>query len=99
MKEYAKKFYRSPAWKVAREAAKARAGGLCERCRRRGVYRPGRIAHHTVKLTPENINNPSVALDIKRIEYVCDDCHNKEHKTKDDGKTYKFGIDGKLIEK
>ena len=79
MQPWAARFYKSRAWRACRSAYAASVGGLCERCLRRGVYRPGRIVHHKVYLTPENINDPAVTLGWDNLELVCDDCHAMEH--------------------
>ena len=52
MKEYAKSFYQSDAWKKARQTAIKRANGLCERCRAAGRFVPGVIVHHKKYITP-----------------------------------------------
>ena len=62
MKEWAKSFYKSQAWKRCRAAYAASVGGLCERCLSRGMYTPGVIVHHKIVLTPDNISDPSVTL-------------------------------------
>lgn len=82
MKEYAKDFYKSAAWKRARQTVIKRANGLCERCRAAGLYRPGVIVHHKDYITPENIHNPGVTISLDNLEYLCEDCHNKEHKAR-----------------
>ncbi|MBQ9521679.1 MAG: HNH endonuclease [Oscillospiraceae bacterium] len=79
MKEFAKEFYHSQAWKRCRDAYAKAAGGLCERCLERGLYNPGEIVHHTVALTPDNIHNPSVALAWDNLELVCRNCHAELH--------------------
>ena len=89
MKEYAKDFYKSAAWKRARQTVIKRANGLCERCRAAGLYRPGVIVHHKDYITPENIHNPGVTLSLDNLEYLCEDCHNKEHKAKPNNR-YRF---------
>lgn len=76
---FAKKFYKSSAWKRAREAYIRNCRGLCERCLRRGVVKPGEILHHKVHLTPENIGDPDYTLSFDNLEYVCRDCHAAEH--------------------
>lgn len=96
MKEYAKDFYKSAAWKRARQTVIKRANGLCERCRAAGLYRPGVIVHHKDYITPENIHNPGVTLGLDNLEYLCEDCHNKEHKAKPNNR-YRFDSDGKLL--
>ena len=96
MKEYAKDFYKSAAWKRARQTVIKRANGLCERCRAAGLYRPGVIVHHKDYITPENIHNQGVTLNLGNLEYLCEDCHNKEHKAKPNNR-YRFDSDGKLL--
>ena len=48
--------------------------GLCERCQQLG-----KILHHKKKLTPQNIDDPDIALNWDNLEFLCLDCHNKEH--------------------
>ncbi|TYP67682.1 HNH endonuclease [Paenibacillus methanolicus] len=74
MKPWARSFYNGSAWKKCRAAYIASVFGMCERC-----PRPGHIVHHKKYLTPENINNPAVSLNHALLEYLCQDCHNKEH--------------------
>lgn len=73
-KEFAKAFYKSKAWQKCRAAYIQSVFGLCERCQR-----PGWIVHHKELLTPANINDPTVTLNWKKLEYLCMDCHNREH--------------------
>lgn len=75
MKEYAKGFYRSMAWRKCRDAYFIKRNGICERCGNAGV-----IVHHKIYITPENINNPKITLNFDYLELLCCDCHNKEHK-------------------
>lgn len=96
MKEYAKSFYKSKAWKSARQQAIIRADGLCERCRAKGIYKPGCIVHHKKYITPENIGNAKITLDLNNLEYVCENCHNKEHKAKHNTR-YSFDANGNLL--
>ena len=56
--------------------------GLCESCLKKGRIRPGKIVHHTIYLTPENINDPNVSLNWEYLRYDCQDCHNIEHHEK-----------------
>ena len=97
MKEYAKEFYKSAAWKRARQQVITRANGLCERCRARGIYKPGYIVHHKEYITPGNIGNADITLNLDNLEYVCEDCHNKEHKAADRPKRYEFDENGNLL--
>jgi len=72
--EWAKAFYKSGAWLKCRAAYIQSVFGLCEKC-----GRPGWIVHHKIKLTPGNINDPNVTLNWDNLEYLCQDCHNREH--------------------
>ena len=77
-KEFAKTFYASAKWKKCRAAYIAHRetvdGGLCESCHEL----PGYIVHHKVELTPDNINDPEIALSFSNFKYDCHNCHNKE---------------------
>ena len=77
-REFAKAFYGSRAWQDARNAY-IRAHPLCERCMEHGRVTPGQIVHHKVHLSPENINDPTIALGFDNLETVCRDCHASEH--------------------
>ena len=80
MQDFAEKFYKSVAWKKCRESYVKRVGGLCERCLARGLYVPGVIVHHKRHLTPENINDPTVTLNLDNLELLCRDCHGDQHR-------------------
>lgn len=100
-KDYATKFYNSPAWKHTRAAYIIHAGGYCERCRREveqgkrtlADMKPITIVHHKKYLTPENINNPRAGLSFDNLEGLCDEHHNREHKV-GEGKRFRFDESG-----
>lgn len=96
MKEYAKEFYKGKKWKKCRSTyIKMRQsvdGGMCERCKRTLGY----IVHHKVYITPDNINNPNITLNYNNLEYLCHDCHNKEHMTTTEQR-YRFDSEGMPI--
>lgn len=96
MKEYAKSFYRSDAWRRARQTVIKRADGLCERCRAAGRFVPGVIVHHKKYITPDNIHDAGVTLALDNLEYVCEDCHNKEHTARHSSR-YRFDRNGSLL--
>jgi len=73
-REFAEAFYRSKAWKQCRRAFFIARHGICERC-----GGPGKIVHHKVYLTPQNINDPNVTLNFDNLELLCQECHNREH--------------------
>lgn len=97
-REFARWFYDSSEWRKCRAAFISHRisvdGGMCEICHERLGY----IVHHKKKLTPININNPDVSLSFSNLQYVCLDCHNREHGKK--GKTEMrcaFTEDGDVI--
>ena len=79
MKEFARAFYKSAAWKKCRAGYAKAAGGLCERCLERGLCEPGEIVHHKTELTPDNIHNPAVTLSWDNLQLVCRNCHAALH--------------------
>ena len=74
MQEFAKKFYLSQQWRDLREFVFKRDFGLCVKC-----GKPGEIVHHKIHLTPENISDPFIALNVDNLETLCRDCHAIEH--------------------
>jgi 5-methylcytosine-specific restriction endonuclease McrA len=92
MKPWAKSFYKSKAWRQCRDAFFASRYGLCERC-----GKPGVIVHHKIKLTPSNINDPTVTLNWNNLELLCQDCHNKEHGGSVTADGLEFDENGDLI--
>ena len=77
MKEYARGFYTSAAWKKVSALYMTSKNYICERC-----GGSASICHHKRYITPRNINNPSITLNMDNLECLCQDCHNKEHKLK-----------------
>ena len=93
MKPWARRFYKSKAWKECRRAYFISQHGLCERC-----GGPGKIVHHKVWLTPDNINDPAVSLNWGNLELLCQTCHNEEHHAKEPVATgLRFDEEGNLI--
>lgn len=90
MKEFARAFYQSQAWKKCRTAYAKSRRGLCERCLERGIVRPGEIVHHVVHITPENVGDPNVVLDWENLQLVCRNCHAELHEMK---RTRRYTID------
>lgn len=77
-KDFAKAFYKSKEWQKAREAALMRDHYMCQICH----AAPAEEVHHTIELTPRNINDPDIALNPDRLVSLCRDCHFKEHRKK-----------------
>ena len=42
----------------------------------------GSICHHKKYITPWDINNPDVTLNMDNLECLCQECHNQEHSAK-----------------
>ena len=82
MKEFARAFYSSDAWKNCRDAYRRKARGLCEICLAAGRYTPGEIVHHKKHLTPYNINDPRITLSFDNLQLVCRECHAAIHTAK-----------------
>ena len=77
MKDFARDFYRSKAWRDVSTAYMTSRFYLCERC-----GSPATICHHKIYLNAQNINDPEISLNPDRLECLCQDCHNKEHSLK-----------------
>lgn len=80
MRDFAKVLYNSKAWQRTRAAYTASVGGLCERCRAKGLIVPGEIVHHKIHLTPENIHNEQITLSFDNLELLCREHHAEEHR-------------------
>src|SRR5690606_217889 len=94
MKPWSRKFYLSRERKKTREAYTRLRHGLCERC---GAG--GKIVHHKIYLTPENIWDPAVTLNFENLELLCQECHNREHhETVPAADGLRFTADGDLVE-
>lgn len=78
-REFAKDFYKSMAWRRARQAyidkREAFDGGLCELCHKE----PGTEVHHKVFLRPENIRDRNITLNPDNFELLCYECHQRQH--------------------
>lgn len=72
-------FYKSQEWQAARSAYFRHAGGLCERCLKKGLYNPGEIVHHKIHLTPELLRDPEILTSFDHLELLCRKCHGEEH--------------------
>ena len=92
-KDFAKTFYNSAAWIKTSKAYAASRLYICERC-----GRPAKkyVVHHKKYLTPQNINDPYVALSWDNLQLLCLDCHNNEHNTKNKRKIF-FDSSGQVV--
>lgn len=76
---FADAFYSSREWRRCRTAY-AKRQIYCERCEKLGLTVPGTEVHHKIRLTPDNIKDPSVALNWENLELLCEQCHDEEHR-------------------
>ena len=83
-------FYKSNAWKLAREIKIRNANGKCERC---GAI--GEEVHHKIRLTIHNVMDPAISLNQENLELLCKKCHNIEHKRF--SRQYQFDKEGNPI--
>lgn len=74
MKDYAKGFYTSKAWRDTQKAYMLSKNYICERC-----GRPACIVHHKTYITPKNITDPNITLNWDNLEALCATCHQNEH--------------------
>ena len=99
---FSKPFYNSPEWQKVRQAVLMRDRFLCVKC-----GRPAEEVHHKTHLSPKNIGDPRITMNMENLISLCRDCHFAEHrgeridglrKTKDDY-PYEFDANGMLVEK
>ena len=100
-RDFARQFYDSDGWRKCRlgyiSHRRSIDGGLCEKCREQ----PGKIIHHKIHLTPDNITDPDIALGFDNLMYVCIECHNIIHgyapELPERAVRYAFDLDGNPI--
>ena len=71
--------YAHPDWEKARRYVIARANGMCESCKEKGVYKQGKEVDHIIELTDENKTDWNIAYNPDNLQYLCSDCHNNKH--------------------
>lgn len=72
-------FYKTKTWQSCRDNYMRRVGGLCEKCKARGLIVPAEIVHHKIHLDAEKVKDPSIALNPDNLEALCRICHGAEH--------------------
>lgn len=77
MKDYARSFYKGKKWQKVSRLYMTQRNYICERCGGVAV-----ICHHKKYITPANIYDPSITLNLDNLEALCQECHNKEHSRK-----------------
>lgn len=89
------RFYKSKEWKQARRAYILMRGGLCERCKAKGIINTGTHVHHKEYITIDNIDDPNITLNPDNLELLCFGCHQEEHFPREDD--YSFDKNGDMI--
>lgn len=74
-RDFSKSFYNSKEWKMVRESALRRDNYLCVLC-----GKPADEVHHIKHLSPDNILDTSITLNLDNLASLCRDCHFAEHK-------------------
>lgn len=102
-RSFAKSFYNSKEWQQVRDAVMRRDFFLCQHC-----GRPATEVHHIIHLTPDNIGDTSITMNMDNLVSLCRDCHFEEHRGEhaagrkaqaDDDYGYEFNADGVLLRK
>lgn len=79
MQKFAERFYKSTTWQRTRAVAWSRDKGLCQDCLRKGIIKPAQEVHHIIELTPDNIDDAAVSLNLENLVSLCKDCHASRH--------------------
>ena len=100
-RNFSKSFYNSKEWQAVRSATLMRDRYLCQHC-----GKPAAEVHHKVHLTPDNVNDPTVTLNMSNLVSLCRDCHFAEHKGEhakgrqtNEDYAYTFDANGMLVQK
>lgn len=72
-------FYKTKTWQKCRDNYFKSVGGLCEKCKAKGLIVPAEIIHHKIHLNAENITDESITLNPANLEALCRQCHGEEH--------------------
>ena len=94
MKPWAKKLYSSAAWKNVRGYVYIRDQYLCQDCLKNGIYKPAEEVHHIIELTPENGDDPNIAVNPENLVSLCRECHRARHGARP--RRYNVDKDGKV---
>jgi len=92
-KAFSAAFYKSKPWRAAREQCLHDSMYTCADCGGRATE-----VHHKNPLTPENINDPVIALGLDNLEALCWGCHDKRTKQcADVAEGYRFDENGYVV--
>jgi len=74
-----KQFYTSKAWRSFRAAIIAERGFRCQHCGQMITGFGDLTLHHKTELTPENVNDATIALNPDNVLVIHHDCHDQIH--------------------
>ena len=101
-RDFAKAFYNSKEWQMVRASVLKRDNYLCVNC-----GKPAEEVHHKKHITPANIYDVSVTLNMDNLASLCKECHFEEHrgehgsgrKKQEELPQYEFDENGMLVQK
>lgn len=106
-RDFSRHIYHSARWRNIQDVAMKRStttigtvpSGMCERCYQHGFMRPAKVVHHITPISPENVNDPSITLNLDNLMRLCQDCHAAVHSSNPDAAParYEFDEEGNLI--
>ena len=76
------RFYTTTAWRKCRAAVLSEHGGLCQICMSKGLIEPAVHVHHVKPITPDNVDDPRITLDMSNLMALCEECHANQHRKK-----------------
>jgi 5-methylcytosine-specific restriction endonuclease McrA len=71
--------YKTSEWRKVRKFVIQRANGLCEKCSKKHITKPGKEVDHIIEITEENKNDWNIIYNPENLQYLCTDCHNHKH--------------------
>lgn len=100
-RDFSKAFYNSKEWEKVRHAVMMRDRFLCVNCGRAATE-----VHHKIHLTPKNIGDPNITLNMDNLVSLCKDCHFEAHRGEhgqgrvcEEENEYEFDANGYLVPK
>ena len=95
------KFYKSKLWIKTRENALRRDNYLCVKC-----GKCAEVVHHVIHLNLDNVDDPSISLNLDNLISLCAECHFDAHRGEhcrgrivQEDYNYTFDANGMLIPK
>lgn len=90
--EFSFAFYHGMPWRRTQKAYIESQQRVCERC---GDM--AELVHHKIHLTPQNINDPDIALGWDNLQALCRRCHAEVHGNSACANGLRFDDAGNLV--